>query len=354
MRIAIITEQPATNGSSFYRALQHVERLRARGHVVETSSPTALVARPGPVGKAAFFGRHAVAYAARLPELRTVIGRADAVLVQRGLYPMGPAALTRAFSGFRGHVVYDLDDAVFLPSPTLRARGRAARWLYGPEQAKVLLERADAVVVSTAAVAELLPGRTPDVILPTVPDVRGYPTTRHTDAAGVRVGWVGSRGNLRYLDPLAPVFQDLSDRGVAQLTVIADAPWNGPGQFRQWRREDDPAMFGSFDIGIMPLPDEAYTRAKAGFKLLQYMAAGAAVVASPVGLNRELVTASGAGLLADSVADWSTALERLAGDPALRARMGAQGQTFMGGYADVDAQADVLVRLLSGGSSIER
>ncbi|HEV2773129.1 MAG TPA: glycosyltransferase, partial [Thermoleophilaceae bacterium] len=102
------------------------------------------------------------------------------------------------------------------------------------------------------------------------------------------------------------------------------------------------------EVGLMPLPDTPYTRAKAGFKLLQYMAAAAPVLASPVGVNTELVERSGAGYLATEPAEWEQHLRRLAADPALRCDLGARGRAFIEGYADLDAQADTLARLLSG------
>ena len=106
-------------------------------------------------------------------------------------------------------------------------------------------------------------------------------------------------------------------------------------------------MFGSFDIGIMPLPDGPYARAKAGFKLLQYMAAGLPVIASPIGANRSIVERSGAGLLASSASEWEEALRTLAGDTALRSEMGRRGRLFVESF-DVPSQAATIARLLAG------
>jgi glycosyltransferase involved in cell wall biosynthesis len=96
----------------------------------------------------------------------------------------------------------------------------------------------------------------------------------------------------------------------------------------------------------MPLPDTPYTRAKAGFKLLQYMAAGVPVVASPVGVNVELVERSGAGFLADEPGAWDAVLRALAADPERRRAMGAAGRAFVEELVDLEAQADLLAALL--------
>ena len=123
-------------------------------------------------------------------------------------------------------------------------------------------------------------------------------------------------------------------------------PWSGPSDFVRWREADEPELFAEFAVGIMPLPDTPYTRSKAGFKLLQYMAAGVPVVASPVGINGDLVLRSGGGLLAESPEEWETALRRLLEEPETRRRMGEAGRRFVGEYADLDAQADVLAGIL--------
>jgi glycosyltransferase involved in cell wall biosynthesis len=98
----------------------------------------------------------------------------------------------------------------------------------------------------------------------------------------------------------------------------------------------------------MPLSNTPYARAKAGFKLLEYMAAGLPVVASPVGVNAELITRSGAGYLAASADEWDAALRELATSVELRRELGARGRSFVEAYVDLDGQARALAALLRG------
>lgn len=88
-------------------------------------------------------------------------------------------------------------------------------------------------------------------------------------------------------------------------------------------------MFSQFDIGIMPLPNNERAHMKAGFKLLQYMAAGLPVVASPFGINRNIIRHGWNGFLANTLDEWISCLEQLACDPELRFRMGQNGQKFV-------------------------
>lgn len=350
MRIGVITEAGAWGASARYRALQHVERLAERLGDVDVLLPDDVVERrAGAWGRTVFFAEHGRRYVRRARELGDRLRGYDALLVQRGVYPLGPGTAVRAVERFAGRVVYDLDDAVFVTSPGLARKGRGARWLYGPQQALRLLRRADATVVSTEALADSLPfGRQASAVLPTVPDPARYPLAVHANGGPALVGWVGNQGNLAYLDFLAPVVERLSSEGLLRLEVVSSAPWQGPATFRPWSLAEEASVFARHDIGIMPLPDGPYTRAKAGFKLLQSLAAGVPVVASPVGVNRRLMEASGAGLLAETAAEWEDALRRLAGDVGLRARLGARGRAFVEHYADLEGQAATLAALLQG------
>jgi hypothetical protein len=349
VRVAILTQDSSRNGSAYFRALQYAPLLADRGlDVVVAPAAVALRRLGGSVGAGLLLAEHGGRYLLRALELRRLIGESDAVMVQRGAYPIGPALLVRPLKRFGGRVVYDLDDAIFLPTPTLAHRAPLARWAYRDRQSLALLERADAVIVSTPELDAALPGRRADVVLPTIPDVWAYASAVHDDATPLRLGWIGSQGNARYLDPLRGVLGRLAAEGLATLEVVTSAPWSGPSSFTRWERSSEAAAVSGFEVGLMPLPDSPYTQAKAGFKLLQYMAAGCAVIASPVGINRRLVEESGSGLLASAPEEWEGAIRELAGDRDRRARFGEQAQRFVRDFADRNRHADVLVAVLKG------
>jgi glycosyltransferase involved in cell wall biosynthesis len=94
----------------------------------------------------------------------------------------------------------------------------------------------------------------------------------------------------------------------------------------EWSEETEIAEVQRMDIGIMPIPDEPWTRGKSGYKLIQYMACGLPVVASPVGANREIVVQGQTGLFASDSHEWRNALERLIAEEPLRTALGAAGR----------------------------
>jgi glycosyltransferase involved in cell wall biosynthesis len=338
------------SASTRYRATQYVPALRARFRSVDVLIPgNTVTRRPGRIGQMRYFADHALRYGRRVLEVRGVVGAYDALFIQRGVYAPGPGAVVAPVERFDGRVVLDLDDAVFELSPLFVGKGPAARWLWGPQQARRLLRRADAIVVSTPALAEMLPETSVDpVVLPTVPDPARYSVVEHDEERPVVIGWTGSVGSIGFLDPLERVFNRLARENLAELEVVSSQPWRPNVAFRRWRVEDATTLFGDFTIGIMPLPDTPYTRAKAGFKLLQYMAAGLPVVASPVGVNSELVTRSGAGYLARGGDEWEFAIRELARDPELRRELGRRGRAFVEEFADLDGHVRTLAGLLVG------
>ncbi|MGI8805783.1 MAG: hypothetical protein ACR2IN_08885, partial [Thermoleophilaceae bacterium] len=91
MRVAVIAEQPLTSSSTQFRALQHLPRLRARLGQVDAYVADSEVDRGrGRIDQVRFFARHGVRYGRRRIELERALRGYDAVLVQRGAYPMGP------------------------------------------------------------------------------------------------------------------------------------------------------------------------------------------------------------------------------------------------------------------------
>jgi hypothetical protein len=348
MRVAFVCELGDWSASTRFRALQYASRVAKLVGNVDVLLPDDRPNRePGRLGQARYFASHGERYLRRCRYLSRHLDDYDAILVQRGLYGLGPGLVARPLDRFAGRVVFDLDDAVFSASPSLAKKSKPARWLYGPQQAERVLKRADAVVVSTPELAKALPFQSADaVILPTVPDPASYDVAAHRPGLAT-IGWAGTNGGLGYLDPLKPIFARLRENGT-RVEVVSSVAWNGPADFRPWRRDDEPHLFARFSVGIMPLPDTAYTRAKAGFKLLQYMAAGVPVVASPIGVNAELIARSGGGFLADSPGEWESALETLVADHTLRQRMGSAGKDFVARYADLDGHAATLATLLKG------
>jgi len=146
------------------------------------------------------------------------------------------------------------------------------------------------------------------------------------------VGWIGSPSTAKYLQMLASSLETLSALFPLRLRAIGGGGVRLPGvevENLPWSELEEVSMLQGCDIGVMPLADTPWERGKCGFKLIQYMACRKPVVASPVGVNREIVVDGVNGFLASSHDEWVRALERLKSDPELRKTMGANGRRMV-------------------------
>lgn len=243
---------------------------------------------------------------------------ADLVVLQRVLPPTPALALMTVSNPI---LAFDFDDALYLDQdrrPRLEA----------------ILRRAQVVVAGSPGLARYAQEHTDDVtVIPTTVNPDDYAMATLREDARLRLGWLGTAGNLPFLEVIRPSLHALAREG-ADFTfgVICsegpDWPELGAGRMThtRWSLEDAPRALSALDVGLAPLPDTPWCRGKCGLKVVEYMAAGLPVVASPVGASEEIVITEETGLLARTPEDWTAALRRLAGAPELRARMGARGR----------------------------
>ncbi|HQT88134.1 MAG TPA: glycosyltransferase [Acidiphilium sp.] len=268
---------------------------------------------------------------ARLPSALAAYGRAvglarairahDLIWVEKELLPFLPAALERALLGEKKFIL-DFDDAWFLRYQT--AKSLPARWLLGGKFT-ALVRRAALTVVANETLHDwaVRQGAREVLLLPTVVDLDQYPVLPEP-AGPFTVGWIGTPVTAPYLQAIEAPLRRLAAEQPLELLIIGAPDLRIPGvtcRHLPWSENAEGALLGQCHVGVMPLSDDAWSRGKSGYKLVQYMAAGRATVASPVGANRTIVVEGITGLLASDAEQWFVALRRLRDDPGLRNRM---------------------------------
>jgi len=267
-------------------------------------------------------------YGLRVLERTPMLQASDAVLLHK--LRLAPWE-TRWVAHCQPALAFDLDDANWLSQP--KAPGQAPRPSASRERAFAgLCQGTRLTMAGNAALADQARrhgGRRVEEV-PTAVDVAAYPAPDLSLRRGLTAVWIGLPGNLQYLAPLRPVLAALGQRwpGFRLRVVSSRFPdWpEVPLERVPWAPGIEHHVLGDADIGLMPLADDAFTRGKCAFKLLQYMAAGVACIASPVGANVQVVQPGVSGWLADSPQAWQQAFESLLGDRALRDAMGLAGR----------------------------
>ncbi|HNN42719.1 MAG TPA: glycosyltransferase family 4 protein, partial [Nitrospira sp.] len=97
-------------------------------------------------------------------------------------------------------------------------------------------------------------------------------------------------------------------------------------EFRPWTWQREVDDLQDATIGVMPLEDTEWARGKCALKLLQYLAVGLPAVASPVGVNSDIIVDGDNGFLATTEDEWYERLHALCRQPELRTRMGQAGR----------------------------
>lgn len=257
------------------------------------------------------------------------VRRGSVVLIEYELLPYCPAILERWMSWRGCQMVFDYDDALFHQYDNHRSLW--VRRLLGKKIAYVM-QQAIVVVTGNSYLADYASraGASRVEIIPTVIDLPRYPMKELQKINKVfTIGWIGSPSTARYLIEIAPAMAKLCRGGRARFCVVGSGPIklkDVPVEVIDWNENTEIDEIRRFDVGIMPLPDEPWARGKCGFKLIQYMACGLPVVASPVGVNSEIVDNAINGYLASTTDEWVRALESLMADSELRRLMGAAGR----------------------------
>jgi glycosyltransferase involved in cell wall biosynthesis len=228
--------------------------------------------------------------------------------------------------------VYDFDDALYVGSV---ASHHAQLRHLKLEAARCVsyMRRARLVFAGNSVLADAARRYATRVeIVPSCVDPSLQPRRDHRESEILKLGWIGSRTTSPYLAPVLEAMAALHarQRPVKLVLMGADPSIVGPGiEHRTWSIEAERDMLTEIDVGMMPLPDDPWTRGKCGYKLLRYFSAGLPSIASPVGINAELV-AGGGGLRATSSEDWSQAIEELlVTDPVARRQIGDQARWFV-------------------------
>lgn len=329
MRVLLLSRYGELGASSRLRSCQYLSRLKAAGISVVVKplfsnkylsqkysgiTPIIEVAKGYISRGAAVLGSH----------------KFDLIWIEKELFPWIPFVLEKCFLPNKFPIVIDYDDAIFHRYD--RNKSQIVRCLMRDKIDKIM-RSATAVIVGNKYLADRASsaGAQSIVSIPTAVDLDRYPehTNSNTHGSVIKIVWIGTKYTSKYLSLLKEPLIALQKRFSVQLKVI------GPSgiKFRgvdvvsvPWSESTEVSSLQDCDIGVMPLSDSDWERGKCGYKLIQYMACSLPVVASPVGVNFEIVKPGENGFLASSSIEWENAFVALCSSQTLRREMGKCGR----------------------------
>jgi glycosyltransferase involved in cell wall biosynthesis len=260
-------------------------------------------------------------------DIFSIIGY-DYVFVFRECSPLGPPIFEFILAKiFRKKLIYDFDDAIWLPNTT--SENRISALLKWHTKAKSICKWSYKISCGNAYLASFAQQHSASVVIfPTIVDTdkQHKYLKQHSNKKPIVIGWTGTHSTLKYLDAIVPVLQVLEKNHDIEFLVIADKKPALPLEklrFVKWKESSEIEDLMQIDIGVMPLADTEWEKGKCGFKAIQYMALGIPAVVSPVGVNSSIVEDNVNGFLCSTPDEWENRLSELIKNVSLREQMGS-------------------------------
>lgn len=258
------------------------------------------------------------------------VPRYDFVFIHREAAPLGPPVFEWLIAKlFRKKIIYDFDDAIWIPS--VSSYNKAVAWLKSFSKVAKICKWSYKVVVGNKYLGDYARRYNNRVV--------EIPTVVNTDSVHNQVqdqltqqpaiGWTGTFSTLKYLDIVLPVLQELQQEIDFIFYVIADKDPQLPLEqyrFVRWAKEREAADLLQFHIGLMPLYDDEISKGKCGFKAIQYMSLGIPALVSPVGVNTVIVEHGVNGYICNNPEEWKNSLRLLLKDSEIRKKTGQKAR----------------------------
>lgn len=259
--------------------------------------------------------------------------RYDYVFVHREMAPVGPPFLEFIVTKIlRKKLIFDYDDAIWLTDE----KARLTNFIRCFWKVRWICKSAYKVSCGNDYLASYARNWNTQVVLnPTTIDTDYHQSRLEVKNALPIIGWTGSHSTLKYLSPLIPLLKQFEDQFKLLVICNTDPAYDLKNyEFVAWSEETEIVALDTIDIGIMPLPNDEWTKGKCGFKALQYMALKKPVVISPVGVNTTIIQEGENGFLSATEKDWEIKLKALLNDSDLRTKIGEEGyKTVLNNYS---------------------
>jgi glycosyltransferase involved in cell wall biosynthesis len=282
-------------------------------------------------------------------QLLFTVNQYDTVFIHREASPLGPPLIEWIIAKIlRKKVIYDFDDAIWLPNTS--ANNRIAAHLKWHHKTASICRWSYKVSTGNAYLAGYARQFNHNVIVnpTTIDTVHLHNRIKNQNTDKVVIGWTGTHSTINYLYALTPVLKELAEEFDFTFLVISDKQPDFELNnlvYLPWAKASEMDDLLKMNIGVMPLTDDLWAKGKCGFKALQYMALGIPALVSPVGVNTAIVEDGLNGYICQSADEWKNNLQKVLADPVLRMQMGRAARQKVEEYYSVQANCRTFLDL---------
>jgi glycosyltransferase involved in cell wall biosynthesis len=254
----------------------------------------------------------------------------DIIFIYREAFMTGTVLFEKLLKKSGVKIIYDFDDAIW--HHDISEGNKAIGWLKRAEKTNDIIALADLVFAGNGYLAShALQFNKNVAVIPSTIDLNYYRIVPAKKMGTVVIGWSGSLTTIEHFKSIVPVLKKLKNKYGSNVafTVFGCPEYTnlelGIAGIK-WTPQNEVQQIAQFDIGIMPLPDNEWTRGKCGMKGLQYMALEVVAVMSAVGENINIIQDGENGFLAASETEWMDKLSLLIESKSLRENLGKAGR----------------------------
>lgn len=254
----------------------------------------------------------------------------DIIFIFREALMTGSIHFEKAFSKSKAKLIYDFDDAIWIPN--VSDANKRLEFLKDYSKTGKIIKLCDMVFAGNKYLANYALKFNDNVkIIPTTIDTDEYLKQEVIKSEKICIGWSGSITTIQHFEYATPFLREIKNKfgNQVEFKVIGDANYvNEELSIKgiAWNKQTEIQDLCSFDIGIMPLPDDEWANGKCGLKGLQYMALEIPTVMSPVGVNTEIICDGVNGFLASNIVEWVEQISLLINDLNLRKSVGIEAR----------------------------
>ena len=333
MKVFLLTHSGRQDSSSRIRFLQYLPFFKQQGIQVDVSqllSDEYVSAIVLGKSKQSLWSLILLGYWNRVKILFKVKNY-DLIIIHKEIFPYIPAFVERLLCFIGIIYIVDYDDATFHNYD--KHNNWLVRLLLG-KKIDAIMRFSNTVIIGNRYLSSRaqLSGANQIEIIQSVVDLNKYKVVKSNCNKQLVVGWIGSPSTGKYLLEIESIYKLLASEFDVRFVAVGcnkETVKELPIEVLPWSEETEVQLIQSFDVGIMPLTNSLWEKGKCGYKLIQYMACELPVVASPIGVNKQIIENGKNGFLAQEPDEWVGALRQLLNDESLRRFMGENGRKLV-------------------------